>query len=329
MPTPLNINGRTLNGVTTISVPDMVGNLTAGSTLVAALGLELSSASGISVSDTHNGMWNIDANSGPLSGSGGTNGAGLIVFARVPNTRSGTSGTITASWTGSCSASLSLYELPGSCVLDVTGTALTGSGSLTSLGFTIGPRYSGEFIVCVGLAYNGSAMTPDSGYAFPTGDQGVTWPDALNNDWHGHEYISSTSGTQSLNFGSTGTGGASIFAAAYGALPIITTQPQSQTVALGASATFSETDSGGTSWQWYVASPLTSYPPVSPGLYYGANSWAPIAGATSNSYTTAPITPNLTGSWYYCAVTNSFGTINTAPVRVWITGLGPDARGLQ
>lgn len=216
MPTVLNQNCRNLNAVTSIVISDMNGNLTSGSTLVAAIGLELSSASGLTVSDTYNGTWNSDANSGALSGNGGTNGAGIIWFASVANTRTGSSGNITVSWTGSTSVSVSLFELSGSAPFSNTGTAKTGTTTLTALGYSITPNNSGAFVAAVGLSYLSTGIAADSGYTFTSGDNGVTWPDGLNNDYHVHEYAASKTGAQSLTFSGTGSGGASMFAAAYG-----------------------------------------------------------------------------------------------------------------
>ena len=73
--------------------------------------------------------------------------------------------------------------------------------------------------------------------------------------------------------------------------PAITTQPVSQTVTVGQTATFSVVASG--------------TPPL--GYQWHRNS-APIAGATSSSYTTSPATVSDSGSQFHCIVTNSFGT---------------------
>ena len=115
--------------------------------------------------------------------------------------------------------------------------------------------------------------------------------------------------------------------------PSFITPPQNQTVAMGAAATFSlsaQASSGSLTYQWYTATPSPNYPPVAPGLYSASpGAWSAISGATSLSYTTPNLSAYQTGTWYYCAVTDSNGTTNSPPVRAFVSGLGPDARGLQ
>lgn len=103
--------------------------------------------------------------------------------------------------------------------------------------------------------------------------------------------------------------------------PAITAQPVAQIAASGATATFSVTATGATSYQWYSA-PITSLYENVPG------SWSSIGGATSSSYTTGTLSNSNNGTWYYCAVTNTHGTTNTAAVRLWITAQPSAAKGL-
>ncbi|NKF22098.1 DUF3500 domain-containing protein [Solimonas marina] len=81
--------------------------------------------------------------------------------------------------------------------------------------------------------------------------------------------------------------------------PTISTEPSSVSVAVGSSATFSVTASGGTlSYQWYKAG-------------------SAISSATSSSYTISSVTSDDAGS-YYVVVTNSYGstTSSTATLTV-------------
>jgi predicted transglutaminase-like cysteine proteinase len=79
------------------------------------------------------------------------------------------------------------------------------------------------------------------------------------------------------------------------AAPQITQQPQSTTVAVGQTATFSVTATGGSlTYQWESE--------VS-----GGNSFAPITGATSSSYTTLATAQTDSGTQFECVVTNSLG----------------------
>lgn len=78
-------------------------------------------------------------------------------------------------------------------------------------------------------------------------------------------------------------------------LGLPTSQPQSQTVARNATATLTvKPESAGVTYQWYRGySPLT---------------FSPIAGATSASYTTGPVTEQQE---YWVRVTNPCGTVNS------------------
>ncbi len=87
--------------------------------------------------------------------------------------------------------------------------------------------------------------------------------------------------------------------------PVIVTQPQPQTAAIGQSVTFSVTASGGNlSYQWWRT---------------GYGSYA-ITGATSPSYTIASVTAGSAGDSpdYYCIVTNGAGTVTSTSARLTI-----------
>ena len=82
--------------------------------------------------------------------------------------------------------------------------------------------------------------------------------------------------------------------------PSITTQPASETVAVGSAATFSVTASGsGTlSYQWYMGS-------------------AEISGATSSTYTISSVASSDAGS-YYVTVSNSAGTTTSSTATLTV-----------
>jgi len=82
--------------------------------------------------------------------------------------------------------------------------------------------------------------------------------------------------------------------------PAITTQPSSQSVSAGATATFTVVASGGSlTYQWYKNS-------------------AAITGATSANYTTPATTTSDNGAAFYVKITNSAGSVtsNTATLTV-------------
>ena len=91
-------------------------------------------------------------------------------------------------------------------------------------------------------------------------------------------------------------------------MPIITTQPQTQTIQSGQTASMSVGVSGTTpfSYQWYKGS--------------SGDTSSPITGAIADSYTTPPLTQTTT---YWVRVTNSCGSVdsNTATVAVATAGI--------
>lgn len=97
--------------------------------------------------------------------------------------------------------------------------------------------------------------------------------------------------------------------------PIITVQPVQQTVASGATATFSVTATGATSYQWQVNS---------------SGTWANVStgsGGTTSSYTTGTLGTSDIGSLFRCQVTNAAGTVNTAEVFVFLTNQPSAGKG--
>lgn len=97
--------------------------------------------------------------------------------------------------------------------------------------------------------------------------------------------------------------------------PAITVQPVQQTVASGATATFSVTATGATSYQWQVNSSGT-WTNVSTG-----------SGGTTSSYTTGTLGTSDIGSLFRCQVTNAAGTVNTAEVFVFLTNQPSAGKG--
>ncbi len=89
--------------------------------------------------------------------------------------------------------------------------------------------------------------------------------------------------------------------------PAIMQQPQSSSVSIGATATFSLAASGaGLSYQW------ESEPAGSP-------TFSVISGATSSSYTTAPAVLTDNGTELRCVVSNSFGSSVSSAALLTIT----------
>jgi hypothetical protein len=93
--------------------------------------------------------------------------------------------------------------------------------------------------------------------------------------------------------------------------PVITTQPQNQTVGAGATATFTvAATGGGLSYQWESEAP-------------GASAFADISGATSSSYTTAATTLTQSGTQYMCVVTNTAASTPSNPATLTVNSSPP------
>ena len=84
--------------------------------------------------------------------------------------------------------------------------------------------------------------------------------------------------------------------------PTITTQPASQTVNAGSTATFTVAASDATSYQWN-------------------RNGQPIAGATSSSYTLSPATSANNGDSYTVAVSNAGGSVTSSAAALRVTGV--------
>jgi uncharacterized protein YjdB len=88
--------------------------------------------------------------------------------------------------------------------------------------------------------------------------------------------------------------------------PVITEQPQSSSVNVGATATFTVgAAGGGLSYQWESQTP-------------GSTSFSAIAGATSSTYTTSPAGLGDSGTIFKCVVTNKIGSVTSNPATLTV-----------
>ena len=103
-----------------------------------------------------------------------------------------------------------------------------------------------------------------------------------------------------------GGGGSSTPASVTPPAPVVATQPQPAVVDDGAIATFSVTASG-----------------TAPFAYQWQRNGVAIAGATSATYTTAPLTPADTGALFSVVVSNSGGSLTSQAVALTVNALQP------
>ena len=89
-------------------------------------------------------------------------------------------------------------------------------------------------------------------------------------------------------------------------VPVQLTQPLSQTVTVGSTATFTVSATGGGpfSYQWYKGG-------------------APISGATSSSYTTPPNSMGDNNSLFTVVVSSPSGTVTSSPATLTVTAIKP------
>ena len=241
----------------------------------------------------------------------------------------GATGSATLKITGNASAgtnSIGVYfvEITGATAspLDQSSGA-GGSGTVAPGSITISPSPNGELLISCMSAQDFTATIP---FTAPSGFSILTSQTVGNNN-QGNGALATDVVSASGAYNPAWTSPTGQFSAVIldsfssPSPPIITAQPVAQIAASGATATFSVTATGATSYQWYSA-PITSLYENVPG------SWSSIGGATSSSYTTGTLSNSDNGTWYYCAVTNANGTTNTAAVRLWITAQSSSAKGL-
>jgi hypothetical protein len=110
-----------------------------------------------------------------------------------------------------------------------------------------------------------------------------------------HVKVSNASGSVTSN-------NATLTVTASATAPSITTQPMSQTVAVGATATFQvvATGSAPLAYQWYLGSTA-------------------ISGATAASYTTPAATAAQSGNSYHVTVSNSIGSVTSNSATLTVT----------
>jgi len=81
-----------------------------------------------------------------------------------------------------------------------------------------------------------------------------------------------------------------------GSAPVITQQPQNQTVSVGSTATFSiQVNGSGLFYQWQRSND-------------GGNTWIPLQGANSASYTTPSTSSSDNGAVFRCLVSSAGGS---------------------
>lgn len=229
----------------------------------------------------------------------------------VPSALGNASNVVTVNY-GSASATFrSVLVMPYSYsnaaqIVEVVAPALGGSNTtVTTNSFT-----AGNLAVAGASEFTGTTSTPGTGW--------TEQADASTQGFHVEDRIDAPGGTITGDFTLAAAAfWAAVAASAQDGLPLITVQPEQQTVASGATATFSVTATGATSYQWQVNS---------------AGTWANVStgtGGTTSSYTTGTLGTSDIGNLYRCQVTNSTGTINTAEVFVFLTNQSSAGKGAR
>ena len=102
-------------------------------------------------------------------------------------------------------------------------------------------------------------------------------------------------------------------------VPTITTQPTAQTVTEGATATFTVTATGeNLSYQWQQKTTVSG------------SDWTNVGSATSsNTYTIDNTTTSMSGYQYRCVVSNSAGSVESAPVTLTVNKATVSVTGVK
>lgn len=156
------------------------------------------------------------------------------------------------------------------------------------------------------VSASGTAPLTYQWYQGPSGDTSIPIAGATA------DLYTTPSLTQTTNYwvrvsnacGSADSNTATITVTAACASPTLTSQPQSQTIQSGQTASMSVSASGTSpfSYQWYQGS--------------SGDTSNPITGATSNSYTTPALTQTTS---YWVGVTNSCGNVNSNTATITVT----------
>ena len=187
----------------------------------------------------------------------------------------------------------------------VYGAELGPSGSLGYISQTVPTTVGGTYLISCWFYCDG--QTPNE---CSVSWNGVTYFDQLNSaavGWTNVQFQATTTATGTalkLGFrddpGYLGLDDIAVYA--LNTAPAITAQPASQSVVVGAGATFSLAVSG-----------------TSPLFYSWSENGAPIAGATNSSYTTNNLPLSASGGEFSCLVSNIYGAVNSSNALLTVT----------
>ena len=308
-PTPLNLQ-----------VP------TSGNLLVAACGGGSSGGSSTpilsSMSDTNGNTWQAVPNTGITFGNTQTSPFYSANFSPSSNL------VVTTNWAATnTDTTILFYDVIGAALapfdvgVSTSGTSFSSTGPVTSGSIT--PSVAGALVIAMIEVYYDTVNNITGGYidsnVFDGMSQSGPQPVDQNNGWATFISANTSAITAQWDFwfnvsyvGTISNWAACMMSfkpASSGAAPVITVQPTSQTVTAPASASFSLTATGATSYQWYLGG-------------------SAVVGATAATYNTGATNTGETGSAVYCAVTNAYGTTNSNTVSLTVNAAGAATTGL-
>jgi len=248
-----------------------------------------------------------------------SSGGSEIWYAKVSNNT--TPFTVTTFGNGSSSNTNCVMEIAGadaSSPIEATNSLTNGAFSFTSLSYAVGSAAATGGMALL-LHQNGAAgKTPTYSGAMSLVASDVTGGTSSPISVGKASVTSAGSQTVSVSWsGADSYESVAVLIRAALVAPLITTQPEGQTGAVGGTATFTvaaTASAGSLSYQWQSSTD---------GL-----SWSNVSGATSASYVTPTLASTDSGKWYRVTVTDSNGSVTSAPARLFITGLGSAGDGL-
>ncbi len=308
----------TLEGTNTIEDVSAAIHVFASSTSTGAANLTITGNGSLNASGSYNPGIRVQSNTGngtlaitgakvTASSSSGGNGVQIRVGDGSNASLTVNGGSLTATGSGGSRGGIefqfgSSESGSGTPSLNVSGSAIVranggiANNSSTSIQYGTGNEENG------GIVFNGNEGTVYGSVELQE-DLEIGEGECLT---IGDEASLNTGSHEVIVNGGTLTGGERITGTVKYA-PTITTQPTSQTVTEGGTATFTVVTSGTEplSYQWQQSTD-------------SGQSWADIGGATDATYTTEATTTSMNGYQYRCVVSNSAGSITSDAVSLTV-----------
>jgi len=267
-------------------------SVTGGSSSTGTVTLSAAAPSGGAVVSLSSSNTSVASVPSSVTVAAGATSASFTVSTNPVSTS--TSVTISGSYSGTTQSATLTVTPPTLTSLTLSPSSVTGGSSSTGTVTLSAPAPSGGAVVSLSSSNTGVAAVPAS-VTVPAGATSASFTVSTN------PVATTTSVTISASYGGT-TLTATLTVNPALVPPSITSQPASQTVTAGQTATFSVTASG--------TAPLS---------YQWSKNGTPISGANSSSYSTPPTTTSDNGAQFVVVVSNAAGSATSNPATLTVT----------